>query len=206
MATFDGRTYNVIDGTTRSDRIFGRLGDDWIQARDGNDTIIDLLGNNLFDGGRGSDTITGGIGRDIFLHRRAENEGAADRYNGGFGQDTLRLEFTRAEWDSKAVQDDIAAFLAHLGTAQNQALARIGLTSEFTFQSMNLRVTNIENVRVFVEGVEFSAKDDPVSAANDTLTFSAANPPENNTVNLLANDSAPTGWRVSLLWAPIMRS
>lgn len=188
MAIFDGRTYNVINGSGGADRIFGRLGDDWIKAGNGNDTIIDLVGNNVFDGGAGSDNITGGLGRDIFVHKMAENGGAADRYNGGLGRDTLHLEFTLAEWDSQAVQNDIARFLAHLATPQNQALARLGLTTEFTFQSMNLRVTNIENIRIFVEGKEFSAKDDGVSALNDTLTVNSANVAS---VDLLANDSAP---------------
>ena len=187
-AVFEGVTYNVRQGTNGKDTLVEGLGNDWIRGGAGNDTIIDLLGNNLFDGGSGSDTITGGIGKDIFIHRMSENVGAKDRYEGAIGTDTLRLELTAAEWARADVQADIAAFLAHTATTKNKLLALAGLMSDFSFTSMDLKLSNIERLEVYVDGVELDPKDDKVKAVGETLTVSSASAAS---IDLLANDTVP---------------
>lgn len=185
----NGVTYNVRQGTNGKDTLVEGLGNDWIIGGAGDDRIIDLLGNNLFDGGSGSDTIIGGIGNDIFIHRMSENVGAKDRYDGAIGTDTLRLELTAAEWARADVQADIAAFLAHTATIKNKLLSLVGLTSEFTFKSMGLTISNIEKLDVRVDGFVMNAADEAIVARPDTLlTHEDAG---TVSINLLANDSAP---------------
>ena len=188
-AIFDGVTYNVRQGSNAKDTLIGGLGNDWVRGGAGDDTIADVLGNNLFDGGSGSDTIIGGIGDDIFIHRMSENAGSKDRYEGALGTDTLRLELTAAEWARADVQMDIAAVLGHMASTKNKLLSRLGLTSEFTFKSIGLAISNIEKLEVRVDGLVMNLADEAVAARPDTLrTYEGASAVS---VNLLANDSAP---------------
>ena len=67
--------------------------------------------NDVLDGGAGSDTIDAGSGNDLLIYRLSENTGARDRYDGRSGVDTLRLEFTAAEWARADVRADITRFM-----------------------------------------------------------------------------------------------
>ena len=84
---------NPIEGTDRSDFLFGSNGDDEINAgrgsdiifaRDGNDVVDAGLGDDFVDGGSGNDFIFGGQGRDFVLGGDGNDE-----IDGGIGADLL---------------------------------------------------------------------------------------------------------------------
>lgn len=54
----------TINGTTRSDWLFGSSGAEHILAGDGNDVVFAGGGDDIINGGRGNDTIFGGAGID----------------------------------------------------------------------------------------------------------------------------------------------
>ncbi len=155
----------TIIGTKGKDVLTGTSGSDWIFGRKGNDVL---------DGGAGSDHVFGGAGNDLLVYRAAQNVGAHDRYYGGSGCDTLRLDLTLAEWLRPAVQSDIARFLRD--------------SRHFEFSAFDLDVRGIERLQVRVDGVSLNPRDQRVNAVNDRATVS-----EDGAVsgNVLANDSVP---------------
>lgn len=70
-------------GTTRSERLFGRAGDDTLRGLDGEDTIDGQNGNDLIEGGIGNDRIDGGLGSDRLYGNDELNS------SGEAGRDTL---------------------------------------------------------------------------------------------------------------------
>jgi beta-lactam-binding protein with PASTA domain/Ca2+-binding RTX toxin-like protein len=89
----------LIDGTTRSEGIFGGDGDDWLDGGDGHDgggfgdggNFFDLLagldfagGDDVIDGGPGQDLHFGEGGDDIFLMSEGTN-----KYLGDYGFDWI---------------------------------------------------------------------------------------------------------------------
>ncbi len=64
--------------------IAGTLGNDIINAGDGDDLIIEDLGNDTINGGNGNDSIGAGAGADII-----NGDAGNDNINGGAGGDTL---------------------------------------------------------------------------------------------------------------------
>ena len=211
-----GDGHNHVLGGSGNDVIVTGSGNDLILAGDGDNLILAGDGNNVVHGGRGADTVIGGRGsdlilagngdnvidaggggdlaisghgRDLFIHRFGQNAGAQDLYDGGRGQDRLRLVFTQAEWQRADVQADVAAFLAHQNGFLNQLLRPFGLSTPFCFQSMGLVVLNIEDLEIEVAGVLLNPADQPVQAVADALTVSEDGPA--TAIDLLANDSAP---------------
>jgi VCBS repeat-containing protein len=146
-----------------------------------NDVLDGLGDNDTLDGAAGSDRVWGGDGNDIFIHRIAENVGSSDSYDGGTGQDTLRLVLTSSEWARPDVQSDIARYLAYIN-------APAGVGTPFTFNSTQLGVVNIEKLEVMVEGVSLDPRDEAVTANPDSLS---ATEDVGASVNLLGNDAVP---------------
>lgn len=145
------RSDDVIAGGNRNDKIHGRDGDDVLSGGRGNDKLYGDKGNDNLSGGTGSDQLKGGAGNDVLVYAMAENgRGDSDRYDGGNGRDTLRLEFTQEEWESAAVQADIARLLDYLEPD------RCGPGTErwFKFTAFDLDIRRIEDVVVVVDGVE----------------------------------------------------
>lgn len=175
---------DVIAGGNRNDKIHGRDGDDVLSGGRGNDKLYGGKGNDSLSGGSGSDQLKGGAGNDLLVYAMAESGRCdSDRYDGGNGRDTLRLEFTREEWESAAVQADIARLLDYLEPD------RCGPGTErwFKFSAFDLDIRRIEDVVVVVDGVVV----DPdggvtVDALNDTAAVGQGG---TVTGNVLANDS-----------------
>lgn len=71
-------------GTARADAIFGRGGNDNLQAGAGNDFINGGLGSDDLFGGTGNDTVLGDKGNDDLF-----GGAGADRMSGGKGKDSL---------------------------------------------------------------------------------------------------------------------
>lgn len=176
---------DVIAGGNRNDKIHGRDGDDVLSGGRGNDKLYGDKGNDTLSGGAGSDQLKGGSGNDILVYAMAESGRCdSDRYDGGNGRDTLRLEFTQEEWESAAVQADIARLLDYLEPD------RCGPGTErwFKFSAFDLDIRRIEDLVVVVDGVVVDPDGGGVTV--DAVDDAAA-VTEGGTVlgNVLANDS-----------------
>jgi len=180
---------DFITGGKGNDKIHGDNGNDVINGGKGNDKLYGDKGNDTLNGGAGSDDLMGGDGNDVLIYRKAENGRCdSDRYDGGNGRDTLRLEFTQAEWESAAVQADIARLLDYLEPD------RCGPGTErwFEFKAFDLDIRRIEDIVVVVNGVVVDPEggggggDVIVDAINDAAAVA-----QGGTVagNVLANDS-----------------
>ena len=191
MSTFNGGAGNdALRGTNGADWIFGGSGDDTLNGFGGNDVLFGGTGRDTLDGGSGSDYVDGGLGADLLIYRFGENRNSHDIYNGGFGNDTLRLVFTAAEWAAAAVKADVARFLAYL-PEYNEPLGWIS-DPVFSFRSMGLSVIGINKLEVVVDGKVVNIADAPVVTANDVLAVSEN---EGATVDVLANDWVADGVR-----------
>jgi len=125
-------TINTVPGgvtTVGSDMIFGRNGDDTINAGAGNDlvcggnsggTINGGLGDDTLDGGNGNDTLLGGDGNDHLLGGNGTDTlqggngddtltggSGPDSFNGGPGNDTA-TDFTPSQGDTKDATVEVA--------------------------------------------------------------------------------------------------
>ncbi|GJD96086.1 peroxidase family protein [Methylobacterium iners] len=82
-----------VDGSTSSNLIVGRAGDDDIAGEEGLDRILGGDGDDRLDGGAGDDVLFGNAGADILIGRTGNNvlNGGVgdDELNGGHGNDTL---------------------------------------------------------------------------------------------------------------------
>ncbi|HET7670795.1 MAG TPA: Ig-like domain-containing protein, partial [Burkholderiales bacterium] len=126
------------------------------------------------------DRVRAGSGNDVLVYNVSENAGASDAYDGGSGSDTLRLEFTRAEWERADVQADVARFIRFLD--------RNG--DGFQFRAFNLEVENIEQLQIVVDGSVVTPGDNPVDARDDAAAVVEEGAA---IIHALANDSAPDG-------------
>ncbi|WP_436054179.1 VCBS domain-containing protein, partial [Phenylobacterium sp. LjRoot225] len=167
----------TLNGGAGADSIFAGAGSDKISAGSGNDTI---------DGGSGSDTVNGDAGNDVLIYSSGQLPGTLDVYDGGSGQDVLRLNLTLSTWYSSAFQTDLARYQTFLGAHINPVNGQAD-NATFQFTAFNLQVSKIEAVNVVVDGQALSAADNAVLLAGDTMT--AAEDGAGATGNLLANDS-----------------
>lgn len=179
---------DVITGGKGNDKIHGGNGDDLLSGGKGNDKLFGGKGNDTLVGGAGSDQLKGDQGNDTLVYAMAESGRCDnDRYDGGNGRDILRLEFTQAEWQSAAVQADMARLLDYLEPE------RCGPGTErwFHFKAFDLDIRRIEDVVVLVDGVEV----DPGGGGGGGVTVDAVDDGaavgQGGTVsgNVLANDS-----------------
>lgn len=138
---------DVIRGNRGDDVLAGADGDDYLYGGSGDDGLIDGLGNDVLDGGRGD---------DIFLYTESSLVGGpggdTDLFSGGSGTDTLILALTA---ESLALEQ--AAFDAGFTPGQS-----------FTFASLGLTITGIENV-VFQEGFGFAFAEGGLPAPSGDL-------------------------------------
>ena len=153
---------DTLIGTSGHDALIGRQGNDLLIGNGGNDKLHGGKGKDVLDGGSGSDKLDGSHDNDLLIYRMAQNTGARDYYDGGRGTDTLRLEFTGSEWLQSGVQSDVARFLDSLDDCRNGGW--------FEFRAFNLKVTDIEKLEVWVDGVKIDPRDEKVDAVNDSAT------------------------------------
>jgi len=165
---FGTRTDDRITGSSRSDIVFGFGGDDEISTRGGRDTIFaghgddtihagagnDFVaagrGDDLIFDGAGSDTVKSGHGDDTVVFVSRDNIGYHDRFDGGRGQDTLRLELTSQDWTAD-VREEVQAFLEFV--AANTRTNGDTNGRGFTFDTLGLTVRRFEKIEVLVDGV-----------------------------------------------------
>ncbi|MGL9621324.1 VCBS domain-containing protein [Bradyrhizobium sp. U531] len=170
-----GNGNDTVDGGTGNDIIFGGNGNDTLLGGAGNDLISGDNGDDVIDGGAGTDIVSGGNGNDILIYRASENVGSVDIYDGGKGQDTLRLVVTQTMANSASFRSDVAAIQA--------LIARYG-SADYAFRSFDLAVISIEKVEIVIEGPTNHAPvavADTASVKEDVTTLASG--------NLLANDT-----------------
>jgi Ca2+-binding RTX toxin-like protein len=172
-----GNGNDILDGGADDDILDGGSGNDRLYGGTGNDTLSGGSGDDILDGGAGADNVSAGSGNDIVIHRASENIGVSNIYDGGSGNDTLKLYVSQSIFNSAAFQADIARFQA--------ALVRGSASG--VFQSLNITITSFERIEIIIEGAANSAPvavQDAVNATEDTaLIISPA--------TLLANDTDP---------------
>lgn len=155
----------VITGTNGGDSLVGTAADDVINSGNGDD---------ILDGGNGSDRLSGGAGRDILAYELSANSASADNYSGGAGIDTLRLQFTGAEWHSAAVRHEIARYVQHLATVKknpNTGEVSSGSASDFTFAFGNgntLVVSMMERLEIWVDNREIDYRAPTIATAKES--------------------------------------
>jgi Ca2+-binding RTX toxin-like protein len=137
-----GNGNDTVDAGAGNDIVDGGNGNDVVNGGAGNDILVGGNGDDTLDGGSGSDLLSGDNGNDILIYRAAENLGSVDVYDGGNGQDTLRLIVNQTMANSTVFKADIAALQAKLNHG----------SGSYSFNSFNLIVTSIEKFQVIVEG------------------------------------------------------
>ena len=134
---------DVADGGQGSDLMAGGAGDDQLSGSVGSDVLAGNAGDDTLDGGAGddalidglgSDTASGGPGDDLFFFTQVQLLGGSgadiDHFDGGAGFDTLALLLDRAT----------------LAVAQADVAANFVPGQPFTFSSMDLTITGIEQI------------------------------------------------------------
>lgn len=83
---------NRLNGTPRSDSIYGLAGDDGLRGYASGDTLDGGPGGDHLRGMGGPDLLLGRGGRDVIFGQRG-----SDRVNGGSGNDTIRVDKPKGE-------------------------------------------------------------------------------------------------------------
>ncbi|RUZ78462.1 adhesin [Mesorhizobium sp. M7A.F.Ca.US.006.01.1.1] len=199
----------VTDG---DDKLIGGSGTDVIVAGGGNDYINGGSGADTLDGGSGFDTVLGGSGADTLIYRAWENQykiggqvygtgttaeqtafSGYDTYDGGNGNaakgtaeiDTLSIYLSNDQLANAsfmtAFNAEIAQFRAFIAANSNSNTGQAG-QAEFTFTTINLKVSAIEQVNVldinghvpvYVNIVDSALSD---SDNNSVVTFTFTGP------------------------------
>ena len=155
-----------IDGGAGDDTVSVRYGGDFsettmdsvekIEGSGYNNVINGSQGDDVIDARGGSDRVDAQGGDDVLVYNFSENQSSYDRYDGGDGTDTLRIDLTGAEYNDPAVQADIAAFQSYL-----QAKEAGSAPENFKFSALGLQVKNIENLDVTVDGTSIFSNEAP---------------------------------------------
>ena len=140
---------DTINGGTREDFIYGGSGNDIINSGEGDDYISGGEGDDILDAAAGNDIIAGDAGDDILDYRAAENAESENVYNGGEGNDALRIYLTAAEYALPRMQADLLRYKNAI--AQAQATGTINALV-WRFALFDLIATEIETLEVYVDG------------------------------------------------------
>jgi Ca2+-binding RTX toxin-like protein len=97
-------TMAKINGTKRSDRLYGTEGDDTINGGDGNDFLFGRGGSDNLNGGNGNDDLRGEAGADSLIGGAGD-----DALHGGAGADTMTGGTGADHFDYTAFSDSAGA-------------------------------------------------------------------------------------------------
>lgn len=172
---FGGGGDDFVDGGIGDDVLFGDGGNDTLLGGAGNDRISGGIGNDVIDGGTGNDILNGDAGDDTFIWRPGDG---SDTIVGGGGNDRLELQLTAGDVTA-ALRADLAAYkiwaaaqLATAGTVTNLTAQTTG--ASFTFASLGLTITVLENLNVKIDGqtvaLDTLINTAPVAAAEVQVT------------------------------------
>ena len=206
---------DTLYGGNGNDGFFGGGGNDTMYGEAGDDVMYGDAGNDVIYGGDGNDQLFGGTGDDILVGGSGTNI-----LNGGAGNDTFVLEFT-SETMTAAMRADLATlkqWFADQAAAAGSAAALAAQTSgpSLTLSALGVTISNIEQVKIFLDGVEkplssflnvapaaeanvsittdedvpFSGHIAATDADGDTLTYAVQNAPAHGTLTLNASTGA----------------
>lgn len=175
MATISGTSGNdTIAAGALGDSVHGHGGDDLLTGGLGADLLAGGAGNDTMNGGKGVDTLRGGNGDDTLVFDAADRTNGAgwDVYDGGTGgRDTLRLNFTAAEWANAEVRAQVMAFLDKLTAAAGGSVNHV-------FSSLSLKATNIESAAIYIDGQLWTPGPQVIdlsgSTVDETVTITSA--------------------------------
>lgn len=165
----DGGTGNdILNGNAGNDTILGGTGSDVIDGDNGNDVLTGGTDNDLVRGGFGNDTLvfnSGDSNPGIFtggVYYQSTDTSGGDNFNGGYGNDILQLNLlSSVDWS--------AAFVQEVLDYQNQL--NLNDTSYFEFNSIGLKVANVETIDLNVDGMNVDL--DLLSQTNNIDDFSS---------------------------------
>ncbi|MGY4175758.1 VCBS repeat-containing protein [Bradyrhizobium sp. USDA 4518] len=174
MASASGTT--ILTGTSGSDNLVGGSGNDVLSGGAGDDRLNGGSGSDILDGGSGFDNVLGGSGADTLIYRAWENQyklgtlvygtgtttgqttfSGYDVYDGGNGTvakgtaevDTLVIYLSNDQLQNvafvNALNIEVSQFRAFIAANLNSNTGQAG-QAEFTFQTINLKVSAIEQV------------------------------------------------------------
>lgn len=161
---YGGNGNDGFFGGGGNDTMYGEAGDDVMYGDAGNDVIYGGDGNDQLFGGTGDDTLVGGAGINIL--------------NGGAGNDTFVLDFNSATMTA-AMRADLATlkqWFADQAAAAGSPAALAAQTSgpSLTLSALGVTISNVEHVKIFLDGVEKSLDSflnvAPVADANVSIT------------------------------------
>jgi VCBS repeat-containing protein len=175
-----GNGINTITAGSGADTITAGNGGDTIFAGAGNDVIHTGNGNDTVDAGAGNDQVFTTGGNDLVIYNMSANIGSHDAANGGKGTDTVQLELTQQQFNSAAVQADLAAYHTFLAAHQTPGS---DTGPAFHFTAFDLTVSNFETVNVVIVNSPVVISSGPESS---TVTE------QDNTTGSAAPDTTPT--------------
>lgn len=184
-----GSGHDIVFGGSGSDLVDGGSGNDFVNGDAGSDIVFGGAGHDTVNGGGGYDLVFANAGNDILIYSLSENIGRSDYYDGGSGFDTLEVYLTSGQWATSAIQASIRGFQDFLEGAPGQGWSCGG--DIFGFDGFNLAVSDIEAVRIFVDGVLADLTDQAVLLADDSFTLAGGDLSVSG--NVLANDLVPDG-------------
>lgn len=148
---------------------------------DGNDIITGSAADNYLRGGRGDDRL---------IYTVADNMSASDIYDGDKGDDTLQLNFSMSEFMG-SILDELRSFLDFLGLNSDSSENN---GTDFIFTTIDLIVSDFENLDVYVDGILTSVPpvsvDDVFTATSTVETFDGM--AGNDTVQFINSASGVT--------------
>ena len=189
-------------GTSGNDTLIGGSGSDTLSGGDGSDFLNGGSGTDTLDGGSGADTLLGGSGADTLIYRAWQNlwgsstgtYSAYDQYNGGSGaakSGTGEVDKLFVYLSNEQMAD--AAFMAAFESewAQYQLFISANLNqntlqaspAQFTFTTINLKVSAVENATYGLDPGSPVATDDSYPTTEDTPVA----------LDLLGNDTDGNG-------------
>lgn len=164
---------DTMSGGNGADWLWGGAGNDLMSGGDGADWLWGGGGNDALNGGRGADKVRAGSGDDTLVFDAVDrtNGSGWDVYDGGKGgTDTLRLNFTAAEWADTAIRAQVLAFLDKLAAAAGGSVS-------YVFSSLNLKASNIEAAAIYIDGQLWTPGPQVIdlsgSTANETVTITS---------------------------------
>ena len=186
-----GEGNDIVNGGEGDDLIFGdrdSFGSSWHGSGKGSSSGSY---DDVINPGGGNDVVFADQGDDTVIFDVGDNEGDYNFFDGGIGEDTLKLNFTSQEWQElnqgdPRVQDELVDFLAFLDAQTAGGTQEAGKVL-FQFHSLQLTVMRFEDLQVMVDGVT-------IDPTNETPTVSAsAATPVDEAGNASAQDLSDSG-------------
>lgn len=182
-------TDDTMSGTAGDDTLNGGSGTDVMSGGDGSDSLNGGSGSDILDGGSGADSLRGGSGADTLIYRAWENAwaittdayAAYDLYDGGNGAvrtgiagstalDTLVVFLSEAQLNDAAFMAAFTAewadYLNFIASNTNASTSQAG-QAQFTFSTINLKVSAIENAFYERDPRSPLCSDDSATASED---------------------------------------